>query len=49
LELGLEPLTNLVIIPYAETVATSSKPKEVVMADVFTNAVGVLRYDFSLE
>ncbi|CAK8672686.1 catenin delta-1-like isoform X2 [Clavelina lepadiformis] len=43
LELGLEPLTNLVIIPYADSISQDSKPKEIEMVDIFTNSVGVIR------
>nr|XP_009860529.1 catenin delta-1 isoform X2 [Ciona intestinalis] len=44
LELGLEPLTNLIIAPYADVVSQQDgKPKEVEMVDVFTNAVGTVR------
>nr|CAB3234375.1 catenin delta-1 [Phallusia mammillata] len=44
LELGLEPLNNLVIVPYAEAYSKQDgKAKEVEMVDVFTNAVGVIR------
>ena len=48
LELGLEILTNQVIIPYSEMVARQDgKANNLVMDDVFTNVVGVLRYVYA--
>jgi hypothetical protein len=50
LELGLEPLTNLIIIPYAEGVSKhGGKAKDIEMLDVFTNTVGVIRNLSSTE
>jgi len=44
-ELGLEPLNALIIVPYAEAVSKQGgKSKDIDMVDVFTNAVGVVRY-----
>lgn len=43
LELGLEPLVNMIIIPYAESVGRGGKASNVDMIDLFTNAVGVVR------
>lgn len=43
LELGLEPLVNMIIIPYAESLASGGKGGHVEMLDLFTNAAGVVR------
>jgi len=43
LELGLEPLVNLVIIPYAESISASGKTQHIDMLDLFTNGCGVIR------
>ena len=44
LELAVEPLLNQVIIPYAASLAEKSKADNVQMVDLFTHAVGVLRF-----
>jgi len=50
LELGMEPLTNQIIIPYAEAVSKhGGKAKDIEMLDVFTNTVGVIRNLSSTE
>jgi len=44
LELGLEPLTDLIIDPYANmTSQPNSKLQDIVLVDVFTNATGIVR------